>query len=203
MGKPYASIIMNRIKSVSLYDYQNSLNKKIKFERQDAKEEQAKKTATNMYNHGERDYGYIADMVGYTVDTVKKSGLALCQHNYARDKECFLIGWETERTGRNARAVLQYRRNQSAMCASCFVTFIRGGECAWWAVFMLFGNSRAARHIVMVWTFTWRFNIHEQQCRKETERDSPIFADGTGYIDFFDLYSRHAANFGASAVRHL
>lgn len=56
---------------IALYDYENSLNKKIKFERQDAKEEQAKINAKNFYEMG-ISIDQIAKGLGYTVDTVKK-----------------------------------------------------------------------------------------------------------------------------------
>lgn len=56
---------------IALYDYENSLNKKIKFERLDAQEEQAKKSAQNFYEMGV-SVENIAKGVGYTVDTVKK-----------------------------------------------------------------------------------------------------------------------------------
>lgn len=68
---------------IALYDYENSLNKKIKFERQDAKkegvnegmregkEEQARMTVKNLYAMG-ISVEDIAKGVGYAVDTVRK-----------------------------------------------------------------------------------------------------------------------------------
>lgn len=56
---------------IALYDYENSLNKKIKLERMDAKEEQARTTAQNLHQMG-LSIDKIANAVGYAVDTVKK-----------------------------------------------------------------------------------------------------------------------------------
>lgn len=56
---------------IALYDYENSLNKKIKFERNDAKEEQARDSAKSMHEDG-LPVETIAKYLHYNVEKVRE-----------------------------------------------------------------------------------------------------------------------------------